>query len=277
MAVYAVVTHQLGRRPVELLLRCLDSLAEQASTVSHLRIGVLLQCATAVPEALRARYPTIAWQTVPRALPAATARNEVLRSLVLADDDHLFFPDDDAWYPHGSVAHLVEVSRTRAADVLFVWYDDEPATSDARLAARYEQPSAVDVMRRSGMITIVLTGRCAKKVGLIDERLGLGSPLPGGEDADYAFRAYKAARRALMTRTPLFGHRSLTRDRRSRVREMSRYWPGVMFATLKHLRPSLVPLAAYRLAAGGYLVATGRLPIRSFVAAFAMKARRAEP
>jgi hypothetical protein len=262
-----VCTHRPGGERSRLFQRLVDTLQEELPGGVPVLLVTLVQGCAAVPGSLADLAATrrhLRFVATPDLLPASRARNVALGLADVAACDIVLFPDDDCWYPEGVLAHIHDTMHARQADLLFVWYG-EPPDPPGEAPVTYAPPTPVEVMRRTGMITMALAGDVVRRIGGLDERIGLGTDLSGGEDTDYAWRAYMVARRALMTRQALIGHRALADDWATRVAVMPRYWPGLMFQTLKHLRPSLLPLAAYRLGVGVVLVGLRRLPLADFM------------
>lgn len=267
-----ICTHQVRPDREAAFLRFLDSaLSQILSPGMTLAVFALLQGCHEVPPAISARIgadPRVTITCTPGLLPASAARNRALAAADISDGDIVLFPDDDCWYPAGLLDHLAGTMRARGGELLFVWYREPPLTGDERRDVTYARPTPTEVMRRTGMITMVLAGRVVREIGTLDERIGLGTDLSGGEDTDYAYRAYKVARGPLMTRAALIGHRALADDLTTRIAVMPRYWPGLMLQTLKHLELRLLPLALYRCGVGIALVLLRRLSLSDFVRPF---------
>lgn len=280
-----ICTHRPAPGRSGLFYRFLDSIRDQAMpSDTVLAASVLLQGCDRVPKEVAERIgdnPHVTVSCSRELLASSHARNLALAAKCVTDADVVLFPDDDCWYPAGALRQLVETMRAHDSELLFVWYGDSPVVGEAARLAQFATPTATEVMRRTGMITVAMAGRVVKAIGGLDERIGLGTDLPGGEDTDYAYRAYKVARAPLMTRAPLVGHRPLAEDWATRIKVMPRYWPGLMFQTLKHIEPRLLPLVLYRCGVGLALVAMRRMTAielaRPFARCFSMRHAASEP
>ncbi len=119
----------------------------------------------------------------------STGRNIALGPL---DAGIVGFPDDDCWYPPGTLDRVFEeFERDRGLDGL----SGRTLTEDGReVHARFHQTrhtmKKTDVPFCGNSNTMFFRGEFAKRVGEFDERLGVGSgtPFGGAEDWDYLMR-----------------------------------------------------------------------------------------
>ncbi len=180
----------------------------------------------------------------------SAARNILLAPL-LADEalDEaalVAFPDDDAWYADGTLAHIVDrFDADPALDLWFCRYNSRPVSvPEAEI-----RPSLQTAISYASSNTIVLRGALLRGIGGFDEGLGLGTPARSGEDTDFAMRAYLAAREVQFAPAALIGHRDFDPAIRAR------YYAGSLAAIAKHARrsPAAVVALARKLAVGGAL------------------------
>lgn len=191
------------------------------------------------------------------------ARNMLIGKAVqaLAEDDILCFPDDDCWYPAGTL----ETVRAAFAgegdlDFWFCRYGAEPVSA-AAFPARC--PSLQDTISRASSNTIFVRGRIARGIGGFDEHLGVGATLMGGEDTDYAIRAHYAARNRRFVDAPVVGHRDPD------LKFRTAYYPGSLKAIARHGLRSAAGFAAAsrKVAVGAWYVLSGRMPFRHYLGA----------
>jgi hypothetical protein len=164
------------------------------------------------------------------------------------------FPDDDAWYVGGVLRTVTQAFR-RDEQLCMVMcnYGAEPLDLDTNSGLlRMVQPRHIyDVIKRASSITIMLRAATVRSVGYFDERLGLGGPLNGGEDLDYALRAApRCLQKVLITETKLMGHK----DRSPAGRAL--YFKGSLFALARAARanPRMSWLVARKLGIGMVLL-----------------------
>jgi glycosyltransferase involved in cell wall biosynthesis len=130
----------------------------------------------------------------------SAARNCALRA---AKGDLLVFTDDDCML---SETYIVEALRYDADDrepvlrggcVELGDPEDLPITIKSDPVRRQWSRSANSIRKENlgnAILGCNMTMRriLAQSVGMFDRRLGAGSPIPGGDDIDYVFRAYLA-------------------------------------------------------------------------------------
>lgn len=175
--------------------------------------------------------------TSPTRIPLSMARNRLLDSVVLPATAEtsavVAFPDDDAWYPDGSLHFMRDqVAEQGEVDLAFCRYGAAPIAPPTGLTGRLARLQ--QVLSHGSSITMFLRASLAAQLGHFDETLGLGTPAGSGEDTDYAMRAWHMARRTLYYDAPLIGHRD--KDMAGRTR----YYPGSLAAISRnrHLSPS---------------------------------------
>lgn len=189
-----------------------------------------------------------------------------------ARDDNAFvqskicaFPDDDAWYPEGFLAYLLELFASHQnVSIATCDYGSQPTTCAAmRPGNEFRKESGCGkITRRVSSNTLILRSSLAQAVGYFDERLGIGAEINGGEDLDFALRSHiKSGQAALISDAVLVGHR----DRLPWVR--SRYFSGSLFAIARSARqsPCVFIQLLRKLGVGLYLSMSGALPAKDLV------------
>jgi glycosyltransferase involved in cell wall biosynthesis len=204
----------------------------------------------------------------------SAARNRLVDPLLahngIQAETLVLFPDDDAWYPAGSLEHIASLfTNVRDLDLWFCRYGS---------AARYsrpkdEKPSFQDVLSYASSNTIAVRGRILLETGGFDERLGLGTPARGGEDTEFAIRAHFASRKTLFADAKLIGHRDPSPEFRSR------YYLGGLAAIRRYARKSLSARAAFlrKLAVGAAFVLLRRHTLADFSGAIKQSSALASP
>jgi hypothetical protein len=255
-----------GRR--EVCDRMLQSLAESQGTLGEQRISLhmLLQnCDSLELAAFTAAAPAFVRPVaVAGRVPLSIARNMQLRSLIsersIGPDALVAFPDDDCWYPGGflrQVAALFE--RDSALDFWFCRYASRPSADSSVSAAGGARMG--EIARNASSNTIFLRGRVVNAIGEFDEALGVGTPLGGAEDLDYALRAHRVARKTAYYDAALVGHR----DKSPSVR--ARYYASGLVVLARHAGNGAGRECLRKLAVGVYLTLRRELPVRDFVKA----------
>ena len=148
--------------------------------------------------------------TIDDLVPLSIARNILLGTLDLPTDVAttaiVAFPDDDAWYPLGSLQRLRSaIVETPDVDFAFCRYGSDAASPAPGLQARHARLQTSISYGSSN--TIILRASLAAKLGGFAEDLGLGTAAGSVEDTDYAIRAWHAARKAIFFDARLIGHR----------------------------------------------------------------------
>lgn len=202
---------------------------------------------------------------IPNRVSASRARNLLLHEAreqgLLAETQLVAFPDDDCWYPDGSLERILTLFRIdQALDFWFCRYASAPQSPARALAMEMRAPSVFQVAAEASSNTIFLRSRILENLGEFDEELGVGTENNGGEDTDYALRAYRQSRKCRFIDRALIGHR----DNNARLR--SRYFPGSLIAIARHtaMRPASVALLLRKLMVGSFLVASRRMSSREF-------------
>lgn len=233
--------------------------SQRALTCARIALYLLLQnCDGGELAALRAAMPAfIRPLTVPSRVPLSSARNIVLRQLIadnaIPADALVAFPDDDCWYPAGFLSQVTALfARNPTLDFWFCRYASQP--SQATFAETEPNVArAANVVRNASSNTIFLRGRVVTAIGEFDESLGVGTPIGGAEDLDYAIRAHRAARKTAYWDGALVGHR----DKSSGI--LARYYASGLFVLARHARGAIASEFRRKIAVGIYYALRRRL------------------
>jgi hypothetical protein len=249
------------------LERLLSSI-ERALAGRDWRMLLLVQRASSRANIAAAIPANVKVATIPNRVSASRARNLLLHEAreqgLLAQVPLVAFPDDDCWYPEGLLERVLNLFRIdQALDFWFCRYASAPQSPARALSMDTRSPSVFQVAAQASSNTIFLRSRIVERIGGFDEELGIGTANNGGEDTDYALRAFRQLRKCRFVDQPLIGHR----DHNSQLR--SRYFRGSMIAIARHtaMRPASVALLLRKLMVGSFLVATRHLSSQEFGAA----------
>jgi len=214
--------------------RMLASVAGQKGIDVSLRL-LAQNCDAEALRDLESRLPAFAEaDAVAFRVPLSAARNRLLGGLRGGDgrDTIVAFPDDDCWYPNRFLDGVAEFFTARpSADLFVCGFGPSPVGwNDVGLNIR--RGSAARVVRTASSITTFVRATALPQSKAFDERLGLGAPFNGGEDTDFAIRAFLSGRDAYVTSTPLVGHPEKSRE------SAGRYYRGTALAIAKHARQS---------------------------------------
>ena len=258
--------------------RMLQSLVESQRAPGERRIDLrlLLQsCDSGELAAFAATAPEFVRPVaVAGRVSLSIARNMLLRRLIaeqsIGPDALVAFPDDDCWYPAGFLSQVVALfARDSALDFWFCRYASQPIQASIA-AAEPASARMGEIARNASSNTIFLRGRVVTAIGEFDEALGVGTPLGGAEDLDYALRARRAARKTAYCDAALVGHR----DKSPNVR--ARYYTSSLVVLARHAGNGASSEFLRKIAVGAYLMARRELRIRDFAKALrqAFSARR---
>ena len=207
-------------------------------------------------------------ETLPHRISLSRARNLLLQRAreqgLFAETPLVAFPDDDCWYPDGSLERILNLFKIdHALDFWFCGYASAPQSPMRALSMDMTPPSVFQVAAKASSNTIFLRSRIVENIGGFDEELGVGTENNGGEDTDYALRAFAQSRKCRFVDQALIGHR----DHDPRLR--SHYFRGSLIAIARHtaMRPTSLALLLRKLMVGSTLVATRRMSSQDFRAA----------
>ncbi|WP_336490619.1 glycosyltransferase family 2 protein [Methylobacterium nigriterrae] len=252
------------RRPE--FVRLLSSILASENAAADLRHYVLLQnCLPDELGAYRAKAPACCRMVaVPGRLSLAEARNQLmalaLEERSLQRDDIVGFPDDDCWFPPRFLDRLAGIFADRQAlDLLICRVSLEPdlasSSTDSVMPA-----SAPQVVRLSSSNNMFLRGSLVASIGSFDTGLGLGTSAGGGEDTDYAIRAFLNGSETGIIDRALVGHPAPDRD------SAAKYFRGALIVLARYARsrPDLTREFLRKLLVGGYFFARGKLSARIY-------------
>ena len=237
--------------------------AEANADISVKLVLLLQRCDDEKLQAAKAAFPE--WVSIvatSERMSLSKARNLLLSEIgAMGEADVVCFPDDDCWYPQATLEAIWKAFATnRALDFWFCRYSSDP-TSAADVASH--RPSLQETISRASSNTIVVRGRVANAIGGFDEGLGVGARLTGGEDTDYAIRAFYAAKDRLFVDAAAVGHRDPD------IRFRATYYQGSLKAITRYSLKSFAAFTAAcrKFAVGGWYVLSGHMPLRSYLGA----------
>jgi hypothetical protein len=249
------------------LERLLSSIAT-ALRGRHWKMLLLLQRAASGIHFAGSPPENVEIDTIAHRVSLSHARNLLLRKAreqgLLSRSALVAFPDDDCWYPDGALERILNLFRIdHGLDFWFCAYSSTPATPLRALSMDMQPPSVFQVAAKASSNTMFLRSRIVERIGGFDEELGVGTANNGGEDTDYALRAFSQSRKSRFVDQPLIGHR----DHDPRLR--SHYFRGSLIAIARHTakRPASLALLVRKLMVGSVLVATRRMPVKDFMTA----------
>jgi hypothetical protein len=245
----------------------------ERTRVRHTSITVLLllqKCPEYLYWTLSTRLPPFV-QAIPAVdvLSLSAARNVLLSHAVSNDlvdaETVVGFPDDDCWYPDGTLELVVgSFARLRQLGLWFCRYSSMPVAATG-LAPVLRRAAPRDVIRHASSNTTFVRGRILLSGMGFDETLGVGTANGGGEDTEFALRAYLSSEQSLYLPIPIIGHRDKTPQLRPK------YYRGGLIALARHAwrEPRIGFEFIRKLAVGLWLVMTRQLPVGSFSQAVA--------
>lgn len=271
------------------LARLLDSVERSRAAGVRIHHHLLLQ--NCLPETLAAERAALPAESRISAIPGrvsiSAARNQLIAAALaetgLEANDVVAFPDDDCWYADGFLARLEAAFAAQPRlDLLLcrVAHDPEDGLNGLRDIA---PAKPAQIVRLSMSNSIFVRGALAATLGAFDPTLGLGTPVRGGEDTDYAVRALLAGNVTGFIDRPLVGHPPADRH------AAARYYHGaaIVLARYAHRQPALMREYLRKLLVGLVFTMQGRVPARTYaetlrdtlplVGLFARQGRREEP
>ena len=250
---------------LERMVRSIEHAASVFGPRVSIRILLLLQkCPEYRYWALSRSLPSFV-QAIPSTdtVSLSAARNLLLsyaRSNGMIDSATVVgFPDDDCWYPPGVLSEVMGAFAARPR--LGLWFSKY---SSAPVPISYAEgtrlASARDVVREASSNTMFVRGRVLQSDPVFDETLGVGTVNGGGEDTEFALRAYLSCNQSLYVPEAVIGHR----DKFPQLRP--KYYRGGLIALARHAsqQPRIGFEFARKLAVGVWLVGTRQLPASAF-------------
>jgi hypothetical protein len=262
---------------LERMVRSVEPIASAAPFNSVTLLLLLQRCPEYLYWTLSKRLPRFV-QAIPTtdALSLSAARNHLLchaSSNGLIDSETIVgFPDDDCWYPAGTLDLIRRTfEQSSQVDLWFCRYSSQPRPPVVE-SFTFRSAAPRDVIRHASSNTMFIRGGVLKSGVTFDETLGVGTPNGGGEDTEFALRAYLSSRKATYVSAPIIGHRDKTAALRPK------YYRGGLIALARHAskRREIWLEFARKLAVGVWLVLSRQLPMAAFgrAIAAALKSRR---
>jgi hypothetical protein len=159
----------------------------------------------------------------PELVSLSRARNMMLKQIGETTglyDAVLGFPDDDAWYPPGTLAGIMRCFLED--DLLDLWFCQSGTSPGWLSTLPCKPPRLQELYSNATSNSIFVRGCLVKEIGTFDETLGLGTEAISGEDSDFAVRAFRAGRNSCFVKAQMVGHR----DHGARDREL--YFGGAL-------------------------------------------------
>lgn len=236
--------------------RLIESITTQVSPTIDVRHHLLVQNDNegTTGKILAEKHPWLDLHYTGAHLSLSRARNILLAqthaSGELANADIVAFPDDDAWYPAAfleAIAHLF--ASPIAPDFFICRYGSKPEPA-GDLATNVVAPSLLQFVRNASSNTMFMRSSIVREVGFFDEGLGVGTPVPGAEDLDFALRARLASGRIYLAPRVLVGHRDKLKTLRAK------YYGGDLLVLTRHARNDAghASIALRKLLVGLYLI-----------------------
>ena len=280
MNLVLISTSDAGSNRLDVLDRMVRSV-ERANLQPHVSVRVLLllqRCPEYLYWTLSQKLPSFV-QAIPIAdvLSLSAARNRLLSHAAsnnLIDAETVVgFPDDDCWYPRDTLDFITRsFAQWPALDLWFCDYASAPAAAaPAEAPPRTAAPR--DVIRNASSNTMFVRGRILKSGMTFDETLGVGTANGGGEDTEFALRAYLASHLSVYVPAPVIGHRDKTPQLRPK------YYRGGLIALARYAprEPRIGFELIRKVAVGLWLVGTRQLAIAAFSKAIAAAFRSRRP
>lgn len=202
--------------------------------------------------------------SIPNQVSLSAARNSLLsRALadgVIGSATIVGFPDDDCWYPQGTLEYIADqFTRAPELDLWFCRYSSDPLPAGGTDMA--SRPASVhQVIREASSNTMFVRGWIIRSGILFDEELGVGTSNGGGEDTEFALHAHVLSTHTMHLDAAAVGHR----DKSPRLR--ARYYRGGLVAIARHAqkRRGIAAELARKIAVGGWLTLRGELSLPEF-------------
>jgi hypothetical protein len=269
MRIVLVSTSDVAAPRRHLLDRMLDSVAQARRELAGHDLTLWLMLQNCDPDRLteiaRQLAPFVRPVAVDRRVPLSTARNQLLHRLdadALTPDMLVAFPDDDCWYPPGFLREVVRLfQREPQLDFWFCRYGSQPTMAPGLASAQARRAPMREIVRNASSNTMFFRGPVVRAVGAFDEALGVGTPLGGAEDLDYALRAAACSRLVACRRQALVGHR----DKNVELR--AKYYLSGLLVLARHARNGAAAEFLRKIAVGAYLTLRGELAPAGFAAA----------
>lgn len=267
---YILLTTSIIKEDVTKLQRMIDSLreyvGESGPAIRH--ILLLQNISTERADELRAQMDVPAWTEIithPGVISLSKARNIMLKAINFAHDADqstiVAFPDDDCWYPSGTLNHIARIFES-GTDFAFCRYGTTAVPKNN--VASWQTPGYRDVVFNASSNTLFIKASVVADVGQFNEKLGVGAEYNGGEDLDYAIRAFRIADNVVWSPEILVGHR----DKDTSLR--GNYFIGSALVLRDNAFCSIAAAAQFfrKLLIGGVLVIKGEMHLDQLTKVF---------
>lgn len=269
MKVVLLTTTVWSADSLALLQRLTTSIGQKCNQHLHCHHIMLLQKwpGGTAPDLNPSPHHHIDTLTCPDMISLSEARNRMLahssQHQLIGPNDILAFPDDDCWYPENSLS-VVASAFTHNSDLEFFFCKYKSTDHlQVDMIAPTKPATATEIVRNASSNTIFLKGSLALKIGGFDRDLGVGAPNNGGEDLDYALKAYLQASLTCFLPLYLIGHR----DKDNSLR--GKYFRGSALALRRyfHKRSGLIYEYIRKMLIGLVLVARKEMHARELLIA----------
>jgi hypothetical protein len=269
MNIVLISTSNVSSGRSEALDRMLMSVARATSTRPDISIALLLllQKCSAGSVSFETFPAFVDVSSIPHQTSLSAARNVLLsRALshgLIEPTTVVGFPDDDCWYPEGTLEYIGELfSRIPELDLWFCRYGSAPR-SVLDVGAVSKPACARHVIRQASSNTMFVRGKIIQSGASFDEALGVGTPIGGAEDTEFALRAHIAGTQSMYLNAVVIGHR----DKNPQLR--AKYFRGGLIAIARHAQRQggIVVELARKVAVGGWLMLRGELSFWGFLGA----------
>lgn len=269
MNIVLISTSDVSTGRSEALDRMLASVARTTSKRPDISIALLLllQKCPAGPGSVQAFPAFVDVSSIPHQTSLSAARNLLLsRGLsrgLIGSTTVVGFPDDDCWYPDGTLEYVGEVfSRIPELNLWFCRYSSAPLS--VLDTGTVSKPARVrDVIRQASSNTMFVRGNVIQSGASFDEELGVGTPIGGAEDIEFALRAHIMSTQTMYLNAAIVGHR----DKNPQLR--AKYYRGGLIAIARHAQQQggIVIELIRKIAVGGWLMLRGELSFAGFLGA----------
>lgn len=266
MKVVLITTCVIDPHRLDLLSRMLESVAHETvrlSQDSDIETYILLQNCEITPVNANASQKTKIF-TDSGVMPLSVARNKLL---LIATQDANFnsdtivaFPDDDCWYTDEIINFVIDsFKRNKSLGFVFCRYDATPVKCTAVGKENFKRANLSCVIRNASSNTMFLRGDIISKIGFFDENLGVGTPVGGSEDLDFAIKAFFSSIESYYFDAAVIGHRSKSNVYRGR------YYRSTLIVLARHICCGTLWELFRKVLIGVYLILHKQLTVSSYI------------
>jgi hypothetical protein len=254
----------------DVLDNMLESVAEnmKLNTNYHVDHVVLLQkCTKEKCSEIEIKAPPfVTFLSIDNIISLSEARNRlfhyVFDASLIEGSSIVAFPDDDCWFPVGNLNFVInQFQLNKNLDFFFCKYGSSTEAASMN-EDELKEASISDVVRNASSNTIFIRGRVALQIGGFDINLGVGTENNGGEDLDYAIRAYLASEQVSYLSKKIVGHRDKNNELRGKyyrgstivLKRYSKKSVGLMYEFLRKACIGLVLMVKNELSWTEFLI-----------------------